>query len=41
MRREGSVYWAFRHLRSRKFDGPPGFLAYYPPLWMIDRLVAR
>lgn len=41
MRREGSVYWAFRHMKSRKFDGPPGFLAYYPPLWLIDRVVAR
>ena len=40
MRREGSVYWAFRHLKSLKFDGPPGFLASYPPLWMIDRLVS-
>ena len=41
MRRDTSVYWALRHLKSRKFDGPPGFLASYPPLWLIDRLVAR
>jgi len=41
MRRENSAYWPFRKLKSRKFDGPPGVLKWFPPFWLIDNLVAQ